>query len=895
MMRTWIGLALLAASWLAGLGYYAPANLPFWTASVVIGVILLAQRPGRLLKKGTGSEHNVCHCLLASSAFAEQQQHCLQASSGTLVFQQAARRLLAVAVALLIPAIWLLPWPYRAWPLLMVLGLGLQMAPIPRRWPKAVGWGAIRAGLVLLSLSLLTEVYATCTARCHDLPSGLAWLLGMVARLLGFETAVDGKALVIHSMAHVHRLSATWDLLVDPATLGFLVGGLVLLALPGAAVGLSGSASARKDRLRAAGTLTLVVIAWLPIRAGVLMAIMLDRGLRADPAVPLGLMNQFFDAGVYLLCLAVPALLAWRFVRIDAMQESDRATDNAESDPPRGAPTSKQPRLTAGIAAICLSVTLLSILVHWDPVGRPKNGRVIFVERHSEWEPTDRPYDTESYGEGPSYSYTRIYDYCGQYFQTSRLLESDSIDDATLSQCDVLVVKTPTARYAGTEVAAIERFVASGGGLLLIGEHTNIDRMSTYLNEVCHNFGFKFRHDLLYRVGSPYVQWVTRPAVPHPAMQRVPTVRYAVSCSIDPGRSLGRAAVRSTGLWNLPPNYNSENYFPNAHYRADMRFGAFIQAWATHHGSGRVMAFTDSTIFSNFSTFEPGKPELMIGMLQWLNHHSWLDDGLLRLLVVLPLLAAAVVGLVIGWRLCRGRPLIWPLVLGACTFGWFVAAVTVTTNQQWAMPRLENRRPMVRVVLDRTVSEAPLSAGGFAPEDGLGYALAEQWISRLGYCTTRQTGQDAFSGDALLIIAPTLSVTQEYRESLIRFVSSGGKLLVFDSPDVEGSTANSLLWPFGLDVIHAAPAEGKLRTDNDWPGIELEAVCQVRGGEPFMWIGDTPVAARADFGEGSVTAVGFGSLMNDGNMGYSWMAEPDGMQRTIYDLLFMLVRSLVED
>jgi hypothetical protein len=126
-------------------------------------------------------------------------------------------------------------------------------------------------------------------------------------------------------------------------------------------------------------------------------------------------------------------------------------------------------------------------------------------------------------------------------------------------------------------------------------------------------------------------------------------------------------------------------------------------------------------------------------------------------------------------------------------------------------------------------------------------------------------------------------------------VSSGGKLLVFDSPDVEGTTANSLLWPFGLEVIHAAPAGGTLRAGDDWPGIEMEAVCEVRGGEPLMWIDDTPAAAQIDFGEGSVMAVGFGSLMNDGNMGYNWMEEPGEMERTIYDLLFTLVRSLVED
>ena len=61
-----------------------------------------------------------------------------------------------------------------------------------------------------------------------------------------------------------------------------------------------------------------------------------------------------------------------------------------------------------------------------------------------------------------------------------------------------------------------------------------------------------------------------------------------------------------------------------------MRYGAFNQLWATRHGSGRVLAWTDSTIFSNFSAFEPGKTELMLGMLEWLNRRSLLDNVWVR-------------------------------------------------------------------------------------------------------------------------------------------------------------------------------------------------------------------------------------------------------------------------
>ena len=998
-MRTWIASALLAVSWLLGLHYYQPADWPCWAMTVALGVLLFAGEPRCLRKKGRkkGDRSNL----------PERPEGCF-AQIGPVPFFSPlpARRDLGIAFFAMLPAVWFLGWPYRAAPLLVALGTAILWVRIPRRWPKSLAWGAVKAGTVLFAQSLAIQVYMSGTARCHDLPWPLPSLVGWVASLAGFDAAVDGKSVVIHSIAQVHRLTATWDLLVDPVTLLFFVGAAVALGL-----GEKKGTAKRRGQVQFAGTargvlrtnwtsplffspffrLALVIAAWLPVRVGLLMAIMLDRGLRADPNVPPALMNQFFDARVHLLLLVVPVLLAWRFVRpemntgswlgrsdSDPPEPEELPSSNPSSSPGSQAPASPgsqapawEPRVSGqstgkrrfpswslgirvrlspffrryllGLAAIGLAVAVAAFLFHWDPVGRAKGGRVMFVERHSEWEPTTRPYDTESYGEDPSYSYSGIYKYCGQFYQMSQLLEESAIDDRTLAGCDVLVVKTPTARYSRDEVTAIERFVEAGGGLLLVGEHTNVMNTSTYLNDVARPFGFKFRHDLLFCIGSPYVQWVVPATVPHPAVQHVPPMHYAVSCSIDPGISIGRAVVRNTGLWNLPPDYNSENFFPQAEYRADMRYGAFIQLWATRHGRGRVAAFTDSTIFSNFSTFEPGKPELMLGMLQWLNHRSMWDNGWARLLLF-ALMVATVIGLAVGGTvLCRsrssladrtltrsaseestGRPrlrfgLVWPrlrfglvwfragsgkvgsesnawlplLAVGTC--GWTLGAMAVLGLQHWAMPPLEVHTPMKRVVLDRTVSQVPLSRGGFTDDDGLGYGLVEQWIPRLGYYTTRQSGPAAFSGDLLVVIAPTRSVSREFRQQLAEYVADGGKLLVFDSPDVEGTTSGSLLWPFGMEIDHRAPAKGELRLEDGWPAIELGAVCEVRGGEPFMWVGETPVASRSRFGNGSVTAIGFGSLMNDSNMGYHWMAEPGEFEQTIFDLLFMLIRSAVED
>ena len=88
---------------------------------------------------------------------------------------------------------------------------------------------------------------------------------------------------------------------------------------------------------------------------------------------------------------------------------------------------------------------------------------------------TPRGLPSRTLGEASGYNYAAIYDYLGQYYQMSRLLEKDKIDDETLGKCDVLVIKIPTARYSQDEADAVVRFVEQGGGLLLIGDHTNYE------------------------------------------------------------------------------------------------------------------------------------------------------------------------------------------------------------------------------------------------------------------------------------------------------------------------------------------------------------------------------------------------------------------------------------
>ncbi len=830
MKRAWIGLALLSASWLFGLSYYEHARPLVWAVLIVAGAGFLTQ---------------------VRLAMPEKVES-------------------AVASALLLVAVLLIPWPYRAAPLLLLVGVLLSVAPIPRQWPKTFAAGAIAAGIVLAAQSLAVLAYQYVTGRSHELPHAFASVPWAAARLLGIDAALCDSNLALYSVRRVHQLGATWELLVDLPTLCFLVGGVVVIFANTRCDHRGGIAALAK----APTVFVLAVILWLPARAAALMSILLHRALRTEYDAPLVLMNQFLNPWVLTVFLAVPVLLAFRLVRTS----TDAPSNEGYSGP------AKWGRIMSP-AAIFAAVFLLCFGLLWDPSGKRKESRVLVDEHLSTWERTDRPFDEDWYGQESGYNYACIYDYCSRFYQMGRL--NSRVDDQSLKDCDVLVVKVPTSRYDAPELDAIERFVRKGGGLLLVAEHTNVFNSGTYINDIARRFGFHFRYDCLFDIDSVFEQLWRPPSVPHPIVQYMPAMDFAVSCSVSPGASRGRSVIRSTGLRNLGADYHVSNYYPQVEDHAYSRYGAFTQLWITRAGAGRVVAFTDSTIFSNFATFEPGKAEIMLGMLEWLNYRNpafnlgpWL------------ILAGVLAGIA-GLRAVSNRRGACVLVAAVSMAALAAVSVAVPAIHQRNMPAPKPVRPYVHVVVDRTLCDAPLSKSGFIAGEARGFGIFERWILRLGYFTSRRSGPDVTAGELIVFAYPTRTVTPDFRDAIVRYVESGGKVLVLDSPENAGSTANSLLYPFGLSLDASVALKGSVEVGDSRPAIQIESAHQVMGGRPDVLLNGSPIGATVRYGKGSVTAVGYGSLFSDSRMGVTGDVVPDEQLRSVYDLEFKLFRQII--
>ena len=489
----------------------------------------------------------------------------------------------------------------------------------------------------------------------------------------------------------------------------------------------------------------------------------------------------------------------------------------------------------------------------------------------------------------------------------------------------MLVIKLPKYRFTPEEVQAVVNFVEAGGGLLLIGDHTNLENSSVHMNDITRAFGFTFRHDVLYSCQtSPDQERYQMRMVPHPAIEHVPEFDFAVSCSIDPGISQGRPVVTAAGLWSMPSDFYFDNFMGYATHVPEMRFGSFIQAWSTHGGRGRVIAWGDSTIFSNFCLYQPGKAQVLLNLVEWLNHQG--GTGLWWLWTLLGLGA-----IVNGLWLVRQDGAAWLVLVAAMACGWILGstATAALSAREMPLPSADPDRRLPQVVIDRTASQAPLAKGPDNDDpSGRGFGLLEQSISRLGYTTTRAEGDDVFHGDAVVIILPSRPVIAAFRERLVEHVHGGGKLLVIDAglSDVP-STSNQILRPFGLAIDYrAAPWSGELEKpvvkpegDNAVkaveevkipPGIYVASGWQVFGGTSVAAVHakqgkqnpdgsdiyvDPTICATMQYGQGLVMVAGFGNMFNDQNLGNSWGHDPNPAERARYDLFFALMRRLVKD
>jgi len=191
-------------------------------------------------------------------------------------------------------------------------------------------------------------------------------------------------------------------------------------------------------------------------------------------------------------------------------------------------------------------------------------------------------------------------------------VKDEAISDATLHDADILVIAVHRTPFTQDEVAAVERFVREGGGLLVIG-NGGASPVSASLNL---SFGLQF---LPYSALAAeehlwdLVSFDTSDIAEHPITANVENLQlnYASPMSVDPEWSI----VVSTApeVWQelnedeQPSPGELEGPFPVVAFRS--------------FGEGRVAAVCDNSPFQ-----EGGSPSLIYNLITWLAGSSMLQE-----------------------------------------------------------------------------------------------------------------------------------------------------------------------------------------------------------------------------------------------------------------------------
>jgi hypothetical protein len=543
------------------------------------------------------------------------------------------------------------------------------------------------------------------------------------------------------------------------------------------------------------------------------------------------------------------------------------------------------------ILSFLAGMSLLGLLTFPDP-GQEKKGRVLLDEYQSNWEWTTQTLDTEWYGQKSGYNYYSLGQWLKYYYKVDTNFEPRTRE--LLQNYDVLIIKTPTAPFAPEEVDAIEGWVRAGGGLFLIGDHTNVFGTSSYLNPLAKRFGLRFRYDSTYDLPTLRVTLFERPRLlAHPAVLEMPPFLFATSCTLEAPLTAGNVMV-GYGLRALPVDYSKRVFFPDKEKEQDYPFGLFLQSASVRHGRGRVVAFTDSTVFSNFTMFLGGKPEYFLGVMNWLNRSEkwpWRDGVLLATIVL-----SGAVAIFLAWSLDQRRAglvVLAALLLAAAVGPWTSLQLARASYQ---LPKPHTQFTTVAFEGEHSRMLLPTSLSPNVPEAS--YQTFYVWTQRLGYVPTFAPTLEAAleRANIMVLVDPIRPFEATEVEAVKEFVSSGGRLLVLAEPLREGvaeEATTEILSAVGLGIEARRPTTGPIYNTSDELLGQLQVGGSITGGEPLLSIGGhVPIVARARHGDGFVVAAAFARLFSDREMGTTSVI-PDEHQRFLFEIEFWLLRGLV--
>ena len=751
---------------------------------------------------------------------------------------------IAVALASAVAAI-VLPWGMRTALAMLTCGAVVVAAAPHHRLSRCTGSGLLIIGLVALIQGSALSLFTTFLGSSH-FSSVLSLFDQWMFRLLGTPASVVGRTLYLTTASGPIAVTSSWDQLAIAYGIVAWCGFIVFTALSPSA----------KHRLHILIKGTLTILAYLLARRFMFLSIAIEAN---GP-------HLFWNAIVLPLSILplFPLLALFSGLRPDGIGSTARASF---------IPKKRSAALTGATVAFVGTVLMLCALF-LVPAGAEKTGRILFDEGHGDWESTLTPIDTETYGMKSTYNYYSLYQWLGTYSEIGQLVEP--ITESALEGCKVLVLKTPSAPYAPEEIAAIEAYVRKGGGLFVIGDHTNVFGSTSSLNPILATFDLALSYDSTYRLNTgSFTTFMPSQPCFDPIAQHLEQFAFLTSCSLQVPLHAYRT-MADTQILSNQADYSTRDFFPKRRFSVSSEFGQFVQAAALLHGRGRVVVFTDSTCFSNFSVFMDGYPAFLLGTLTFLSHENVRFPFRLTALVLALLVLA---GLIIA-AIRRQNPSGWGAILAGVLIGWAAFSILGCALHRLSYPLPESAEDTPFVYFGMEFSDIDIQP---QPATAAEYDRSKQYdtffvwgqrIERIPQLITAVNRSDVVAGKPFLIINPRPVIDEDSLAWISTYVESGGTLILMDACGRDSAGMATIIDYFGLKTVGPCGSEAIL--------LDAEVVSRV------ISQALTVHTSSATHGDGRIILVSDSSAFSNLSLGGAF-TEPSKIQQALYDTIYWLL------
>jgi hypothetical protein len=825
-------------------------------------------------------------------------------------FPRVERGAYPLLLALLIFVIFI-PWPYRFPGILLTVGLFFTRVPRIQKIIQPAANGLLFTGLVITAQMLILPIFYLVFSRYHRLDLATP-MVTLIMKAAGLEASTSAGALFVREGDKVFSFLTTWDSLGFYPILNIWIGGLLTLWL-------------FRQRWQQAVYLFAILLGYMFLRYAAAIFFFLNL---QDAAV-------FWKHEFTFLTLLPLAVILPNWIPLQI--SSSRAPNVILYFKNENRGVTNRRLLPAFLATSLLVFSLVGIWGFYDP-GMKKAGRVLIDEKHSNWEWTTEEFDTKWYGQKSTYNYFSLFEYLRYFYEVEQ--SHAMLTDTLLNKCDVLILKTPTEPFAESEIEAVVNFVRQGGGLFLIGDHSNVFGITTNLNPLAQRFGLKFRYDFQSDISSEMSVYRKPKLLPHPVVQRMPAFMFATGCMLEAPLTAENIMV-GYGQRSIYLDYAEKNFFPRDKVNEEtMELGLFLQAAGVRFGKGRVLGFTDSTVWSNFYMHIPGKPELLLGCVEWLNRQNSGWEIWRPLLLALTIFSLACL-IWLGTKISRAE-FLWAAIFAIALILPISTQVFARINRA-CYPMPQPQRDFVQINFEQEHSNYELPILHMTQQPERSFHTFYMWPQRLGMVPAVKTKftEALGDGEAVVLINPHQPFSDKELRQFRHYLETGGKALILDDPRVH-SSAKQLLAVFGMSthpialdssavfswhngtnslrflgrlngevkggapVVFAEAREPALALR--WPNVlsqrplplsiqDIPASANLRSGQQSNHTNNAklrqPVLSIQKVGKGLIAVMSSSSLFTDREMGSGSVQPPPNMQK-IYELEYWIFSELLQ-